>query len=69
MLVGSLLTKEHSTGWLYTANAATVSKKRSVCEPVGMANCVLTETKKQENSHVYIQSEAFANLSAWRIAS
>ena len=43
MLVGSLLTKEHLTGWLYTANAATVSKKRSVCEPVGMAHCVLTE--------------------------
>ena len=27
MLVGSLLTKEHLTGWLYTANAATVSKR------------------------------------------
>ena len=54
MLVGSLLTKEHLTGWLYTANAATVSKKRSVCEPVGMANCVLTETKKQKDRPVYI---------------
>ena len=40
MLVGSLLTKEQLTGWLYTANAATVSKR-----------------------------PAFANLSAWRIAS
>ena len=40
MLVGSLLTKEHLTGWLYTANAATVSKR-----------------------------SAFANLSAWLIAS
>jgi hypothetical protein len=27
MLVGSLLTKEQLTGWLYTANAATVSKR------------------------------------------
>jgi len=27
MLVGSLLTKEHLTGWLYTANAATASKR------------------------------------------
>ncbi len=27
MLVGSLLTKEHLTSWLYTANAATVSKR------------------------------------------
>jgi hypothetical protein len=25
MLVGSLLTKEHLTGWLYTANAATAT--------------------------------------------
>ena len=40
MLVGSLLTKEHLTGWLYTANAATASKR-----------------------------PAFANLSAWLIAS
>ena len=40
MLVGSLLTKEQLTGWLYTANAATVSKR-----------------------------SAFANLSAWIIAS
>ena len=38
MLVGSLLTKEHLTGCLYTANAATASKKRSVCEPVGVAH-------------------------------
>jgi hypothetical protein len=27
MLVGSLLTKEHLTSWLYTANAATASKR------------------------------------------
>ena len=43
MLVGSLLTKEQLTGWMYTANAATTSKKRSVCESVGKANCVPTE--------------------------
>ena len=30
--------------WLYMANAATTSKKRSVCESVGKANCVPTES-------------------------
>ena len=44
MFVGRLLTKEHLTGWLYTANAVTASKKRSVCEAVGMADCVLLKT-------------------------
>jgi hypothetical protein len=35
---GSLLTSGWFIVWTHTANAATASKKRSVCEPVGMAN-------------------------------
>ena len=30
MLVGSLLTKEHLTGWLYTANAVTASSPKEM---------------------------------------
>ena len=41
--VVSLLTKVPSYGRTHTANAATASKKRSVCEPVGMAHCVRPE--------------------------
>ena len=36
--------KEQLTGWLYTANAAATSKKRSVCESVGIADCVPAES-------------------------
>jgi hypothetical protein len=46
MLVGSLLMKEQLTGWLYTANAATVTSPPELCK-----------------------RPAFANLSAWIIAS
>jgi len=46
MLVGSLLTKEQLTAWLYTANAATATSPSELCK-----------------------RPAFANLSAWLIAS
>ena len=38
----SLLGSDRGLIWTYTANAVTASKKRSVCEPVGMAHCVPT---------------------------
>ena len=49
MLAGSLLTKEHLTSCLYTANAVTASKKRSVCEPVSMAHW--EKSHAQTNQH------------------
>ena len=66
MLVGSLLTKEHLTGWLYTANltgwlytanAATVSKKRSVCEPVCMAHCVPPKSSTVRKTGIYLSGK------------
>ena len=39
----SSLVSDRGLIWTYTANAVTVSKKRSVCEPVGMAKCVQPE--------------------------
>ena len=38
MLVGSLLTKEQLTGWLYTANAATVTSPSELCKRFAFAN-------------------------------
>lgn len=40
----SLLVSDRGLIWAYTANAVTVSKKQSVCAPVGMANCIPTES-------------------------
>ena len=39
--------------WMYTANAVAASKKRSVCEPVGKANCVPTESTTGRKTVIY----------------
>ena len=38
MLVGSLLTKEHSTGWLYTANAVSATSPSELCKREAFAS-------------------------------
>ena len=48
----SLLVSDRGLIGTYTANAATVSKKRSVCEPVSMAHCVPPCTSKSKHGRV-----------------
>ena len=61
----SLLVSDRGLIGTYTANAATVSKKRSVCEPVGMAHCAPTcaaRTGKTVSEEIVSKNRCQQNL-------
>ena len=62
----SLLVSDRGLIGTYTANAATVSKKRSVCEPVSMAHCVPPCTSKSKHGRVETNPFSYCTLMpAW----